>query len=251
MWIGSIHSKPTTMSTHTFKRLRSAKRLMGLLSVRTPIATKRCLSRLQVDANPHSDSLKPVYFSCGRTPGTQGLYLAYPAVDVAFFLNLTDDKANNPTVPYLHELRDSLAAYDHWMWTHRNDSQCCSLQPTGSTSLNSSCCPPTSSTGSGPWLWSVGICDTGEDGSDKFADNAQGPIQSMDMMAYSVSIRRSLARIARLLGDAAAEVEYEEKADSVAATLKSAPRAEPVLGLLGLQCAATCLPAVLCGRFRC
>ena len=186
----------------------------------------------RVDANPSGHALKPVYFCGGDTPGIQGLcvleefnrsivsssrsemnvwlpamrdrYLAYPAVDVGFFLNLSDSTQTDPTVAerYLRELRLGLAAYDQWMWTSRNDSQCCSLH---STAINASCCPSTSSVGSGNWLWSSGVVDTGEDGSDKFALNAKGPIQSMDMLGYSISTRRSLARIAALLGDTAEE----------------------------------------------
>ena len=158
----------------------------------------------RVDANPSGESLKPVYFCGGDTPGIQGLYLAYPSVDVAFFLNLSDSTQSDPTIAtrYLHELRDGLAAYDRWMWTKRNDSRCCSLH---STAINESCCPRTPSPGSGRWLWSSGVVDTGEDGSDKFALNAKGPIQSMDMLGYSISARRSLARIAGLLGDKNAE----------------------------------------------
>lgn len=158
----------------------------------------------RVDANPSGESLKPVYFCGGDTPGIQGLYLAYPSVDVAFFLNLSYSTQSDSTVAmqYLHELRDGLAAYDRWMWTNRNDSQCCSLH---STAINASCCPSTPSPGSGDWLWSSGVVDTGEDGSDKFALNAKGAIQSMDMLGYSISARRSLARIARLLGDTEAE----------------------------------------------
>ena len=133
-------------------------------------------------ANPKGLRLKPVYFNYG--PGIQGLYLAYPSVDVAFFLNLTNDQsASNPTVPYLHELRDALINYDRWMWSYRNDSACCMHSP----ALNASCCPPSSSPGSGQFLWSVGVTDTGEDASDKFSANAKGPIQSMDMMGYSIS----------------------------------------------------------------
>ena len=44
----------------------------------------------RVDANPNGQALKPIYFSGGSgRPGIQGLYFASPAVDVAFFLNLT------------------------------------------------------------------------------------------------------------------------------------------------------------------
>lgn len=178
----------------------------------------------RVDANPAGQSVKPVYFNGG--PGIQGLYLAYPAVDVAFFLNLTSDGSTvtNPTESYLRELEVALINYDRWMWTHRNDSTCCSLhgapgpEPTGAWKLNASCCPPTPSPGSGEFLWSTGDTDTGEDGTDKYSSN-KVPIQSMDMLGYSISTRRSLARIASLLGDAAAEAEWTAKAAVVTRTL--------------------------------
>lgn len=146
----------------------------------------------RIDANPSGHSLHPVYFTCDPhcsgnmgSVGIQGLYLAYPAVDVAFYLNLSvgDGVAvsNDATVAYLHEVREALANYDTWMWTQRNDSQCCSLVSAG---INASCCPSVPSPGSGAFLWSSGTVDTGEDASDKYADN-RGPIQSMDMLGYS------------------------------------------------------------------
>ena len=78
-----------------------------------------------------------------------------------------------------------------------------------------------SNDGSGEFLWSTGDTDTGEDGTDKFSANSKGPIQSMDMLGYSVSTRRSLARIASLLGDAAGKADWETKAAAVAATLEA------------------------------
>ena len=108
-------------------------------------------------------------------------YLAYPSVDVAWFLNLSSDESSNPTAPYLRELQVALTNYDQWMWMKRNDSTCCALHgvagekqmrncvlktrncvlntmnfaganPTGAWILNATCCPPTSSPGSGTSL---------------------------------------------------------------------------------------------------
>jgi hypothetical protein len=141
------------------------------------------------------------------------LYFASPAVDVAFFLNLT---GGTDCAAYLDELRSSLEAYDGWLWSSRNDSACCGLDSTG---ISPHCCPAVPSPSAQGLLWSTGVGDTGEDGSDKFSNNTT-PIQSMDMMGYSHDTRRALARIAGFRGDAAGVTRWTAAAAEVAATLK-------------------------------
>ena len=71
-------------------------------------------------------------------------------------------------------------------------------------------------------LWSVGVCDTGEDGSDKFVD-ATTPVQSMDMMGYSHDARRALAHIAALQGDADAAARWTAAAATVCRAVLPVP----------------------------
>ena len=150
----------------------------------------------------------------------QGLYMASPAVDMAWFMSCQPDCGNlaaasaAPARAYLAELASSLARYDAYLWATRNDSSCGGLR---SGAINHSSCPAVPSDESPGnrrgLLWSVGSGlgfgqhgsdgDSGEDGTDKYINNT-GPIQKMDMMGYSYDLRRSLARIATLLGNATA-----------------------------------------------
>jgi hypothetical protein len=101
---------------------------------------------------------------------------------------------------FLVELAGSLAAYDGYLWSTRNDSSCAGLL---SGAINLSSCPASPSAGSPGnsrgLLWSTGSGigfgkhgsdgDSGEDGTDKYINNT-GPIQKMDMMGYSYDLRR-------------------------------------------------------------
>ena len=101
---------------------------------------------------------------------------------------------------FLAELVGSLAAYDGYLWSTRNDSSCAGLL---SGAINLSSCPASPSAGSPGnsrgLLWSTGSGigfgkhgsdgDSGEDGTDKYINNT-GPIQKMDMMGYSYDLRR-------------------------------------------------------------
>jgi hypothetical protein len=147
----------------------------------------------------------------------QGLYMASPAVDVAWFMSCQPDCGNlsassaTQARAYLVEVAGSLARYDAYLWATRNDSSCAGLR---SGAINLTSCPPMPSDdspgNSRGLLWSVGSGlgfgqhgsdgDSGEDGTDKYINNT-GPIQKMDMMGYSFDLRRSLARIAALLGN--------------------------------------------------
>ena len=158
----------------------------------------------------------------------QGLYMASPAVDMAWFMSCQPDCGNlaaasaGPARAYLAELGSSLARYDAYLWATRNDSSCGGLR---SGAINHSSCPAVPSDDSPGnrrgLLWSVGSGlgfgqhgsdgDSGEDGTDKYINNT-GPIQKMDMMGYSYDLRRSLARIAALLGNATAASHWSSSA---------------------------------------
>lgn len=183
-----------------------------------------------------ADGRFPHRVDCPRDPGPslqpawkaggyiQGLYMAAPAVDVAWFMNLT---AGNQAVAYLRELSSALEAYDTYLWATRNDSSCAGLR---SAAVDPTSCPQSPSSNSSGnnrgMLWSIGsgfgygrhgdAGDTGEDGTDKYINNT-GPIQSMDMMGYSYNMRASLARIATLLGDGESAKRWDAAAGHVAA----------------------------------
>ena len=142
-------------------------------------------------------------------PLLQGFYMASPMVDLSWYLNLSRPELARR---YLGEVSTALTAFDAYLWNTRNDSTCFGLI---NGSINASSCPPVPSTNNRRGLlWSLGAGDAGEDGSAKYRNNTL-PIQSMDMMAYSHDNRRSLARIARLLGNRSAERHWAEAAETV------------------------------------
>jgi hypothetical protein len=163
--------------------------------------------------------------------GLQGLYMASPAVDVAWYMRLAHD---NQATAYLTELKQSLELYDSYLWTNRNDSTCFALHNGTQVAHN---CPSNPSAGAANrrhLLWSVGIADSGEDGSVKFCrkqtstNNLQtlawtdcdGPFLTMDMAGYSFDLRRSIARINLLQGNTSAHQQWTAAAASVAAAAK-------------------------------
>jgi hypothetical protein len=112
---------------------------------------------------------------------------------------------------YLRKLYDSLEAFDAYLWKYRDSD--------GDGCLE---------------IWCP--LDTGEDYSNRFAGAGEArwswpgetppqndpvfPIESMDVMGYSHDARRTLARIARLLGEGT-EGEWEEKAALVRRKIRS------------------------------
>ena len=128
----------------------------------------------------------------------QGLYMASPAVDVAWFMAQQQQPANGDdhdqdmylakhvlqqaqVSDYLTELKASLIKYDDYLWATRNDSACAGLV---SGAINLTSCPRTPSNGPGNQrglLWSIGsgagfgkkggAGDSGEDGTDKYVNN--------------------------------------------------------------------------------
>ena len=132
----------------------------------------------------------------------QGFYMATPAVDVAFLMNLTvgqtdtllaqgQQQAN--TAAYLTELQSVLEKFDGWLWSARNSSH--------------------------GVLWLQDTADTGEDGSDRL-QGYTAPFESMDMMGYSHDAQRALARIAAIQRDDAAVRRWKARAAATAASLK-------------------------------
>ena len=137
-------------------------------------------------------------------------------------------------------------------WSTRNDSACFALHSGVEKADN---CPATPSPGAANargLLWSNGTGDTGEDGTTKFCrtltkgkwtdcdgvttqrsldlifvrmifEGSCGQvILSMDMAGYSVDMRRTIARISGMQGDAAAESKWLALAEKVAAAAKAA-----------------------------
>ena len=71
----------------------------------------------------------------------QGLYMASPAVDVAWWLSLAARSAGVPPItPHLLQLRSALERYDDWLWTNRNSSACCGLYSPTTGPTASTCC---------------------------------------------------------------------------------------------------------------
>jgi hypothetical protein len=162
--------------------------------------------------------------------------MASPSADVAWYMTL---EAGNKADAYLSELKTSLEKYDAFLWDTRNDSTCFGLH-SGSIKVKGNC-PPAPSAGAvnqHKLLFTVGIGDSGEDGSVKFCrnlaatidpttkrrgwTNCSGPFLSMDMAGYSVDLRRTIARISALQGDTAAEKQWSAAAAEIKAAAKTA-----------------------------
>lgn len=130
----------------------------------------------------------------------QGFCFPHPALNMYYWAGLDDD--------YLLKLRDCLTRFDEYIWKNRDSN--------GDGCLESWC-----------------ITDTGEDGAERYgdapfwwteetppADAAVVPIQSMDFMAFSISARKTLADISRLLKNGEESL-WREKAKAVQDKLKS------------------------------
>jgi hypothetical protein len=115
-----------------------------------------------------------------------------------YYWNKKQDQA------YLRKLYQSLEAWDNYLWQYRDSD--------GDGCLESWC------------VW-----DTGEDNSNRFAGtslNARGwpgeepprdavfPVESMDMMSYSYDARKTLARIAALIGNGQEKL-WDDRAKAV------------------------------------
>jgi Neutral trehalase len=130
----------------------------------------------------------------------QGFCFPFPALNMYYWANL--DKA------YLEQLRTCLIRFDEYMWKTRDSN-------------NDGCLEA--------WC----ITDTGEDGAVRYGDApfwwtedtppqdaAVVPIQSMDFMAFSISARKTLAKVSELLGTGEKSL-WQEKAKAVQDKLKS------------------------------
>ena len=129
----------------------------------------------------------------------QGQYFSQPAVDVAFFLNLSSTPtAKFDTIAYLKELHVVLERFDGWMWRARSGQK------------------PYSDV-----LWVPGSSDWGGDGFDGY-NGYTAPFFSQDMMSYAHSNAAALRRTSLLLGNASGVQYWSAKMETVAATLKRA-----------------------------
>ena len=127
----------------------------------------------------------------------QGQYFSNPALDVAFFLNLSSvPAARADALAYVEELRTVMEKFDGWMWLARSAN--------GNVS---------------DVLWTPGSSDWGGDGYDGYV-GYQAPFLSMDMMAYAYSNADALRRASQLLRNSSGVAHWEAKMRSVAASLK-------------------------------
>eukprot|EP01050_Picozoa_sp_SAG11_P015239 SAG11_NODE_1954_length_4006_cov_1.667093_1_plen_862_part_00 len=184
--------------------------------------------------------------SGGGGGGIQGLFFASPAVDMAWYL----EQGGNATAvaAFNLELASVLEAYDGWLWTARNTTAMCRPASFGCVGgagrpprvgygrggTNATACCRGDAAGTPPrgLLWSSGVIDSGEDSSTRFCKVANHtgyapcvssyafPIQSADVTSYSYDCRSSLARLARMRGDAQAAAAWAGRAASLAANLK-------------------------------
>ena len=160
--------------------------------------------------------------------------MASPAVDVGWFLQLA---GGNAAGAYLTEVKAALEANDRYLWSTRNDSACFGLH-NGTMKTEGNCPPTPTATAANQHglLWAEGVADSGEDGSTKFCrtqvvdpttrdktwTNCTGVFLSMDVTAYSVDLRRSIARICTAQGDTAAANTWAAAAADLAGKMKAA-----------------------------
>jgi hypothetical protein len=203
-------------------------------SVRVALNNQLVFVRSQrVDGRlPHRvDPCKGEVSSCTHLqPGwgldIQGLYMATPAVDVAFYMKL---QKGNKAAEYLQELYTSLSKEDNYLWTTRNDSTCVGLRSNEIVAHNCPSKPSSGSANTRGLLWSNGTGDTGEDHTTKFCrkeingkwTQCESTVLSMDMAGYSHDLRRALARICAFLGNATCERTWKAKATKIAASVKA------------------------------
>eukprot|EP00041_Stephanoeca_diplocostata_P000624 m.15751 g.15751 ORF g.15751 m.15751 type:complete len:725 (+) comp10816_c0_seq1:109-2283(+) len=144
--------------------------------------------------NANTTQLCAVY-CIGKESLLQGDYFSTTAVDVAWFLNISDPETANT---YITELQDVLARFDDWMWKNRR-----STLP-GYTEVLT--CPSSA--------------DWGGDGYDGYA-GYQAPFVSMDMMGYAHSNALALARMARLLGNTTGASHWEARSRAIQQALRA------------------------------
>jgi hypothetical protein len=126
----------------------------------------------------------------------QGDYFSSTSVDVAFFLNISDESTAKA---YVTELHTVLERFDGWMWSARRSKL----------------------KGFGDVLWTPSSSDWGGDGYDGY-NGLPAPFLSMDMMAYASSNALALARTSRILGNASGAAHWTAKQATVADSLKRA-----------------------------
>lgn len=126
----------------------------------------------------------------------QGDYFSSTSVDVAFFLNISDESTAKA---YVTELHGVLERFDDWMWRSRRSSL-----------------PNMSDV-----LWTPSSSDWGGDGYDGYR-GLPAPFLSMDMMAYASSNALALVRTSLILGNASGAAHWTARQASVAASLKRA-----------------------------
>lgn len=149
--------------------------------------------------HPHNDGFTPTYSHF------QGDFFSPSAIRMAYYIEKDKD--------YLSLLRDTLIAFDEYLWRYRDSD--------GDGCLESWC-----------------VYDTGDDNSSRFIpggvnlrngawvlstppkENGNMPYESAEMMAYSYSQRMALAEISDLLGNGEGD-EWREKAKTVKDKIES------------------------------
>ena len=169
-----------------------------LIFIRTQRADGRLPGVISRVGSTGSGIINPSFSYPGRSNLSmlQGFYMASPAVDVAFLMNISNSDTSLVTA-YLDELRPALERFVSWIWSERNSSS--------------------------GMLWLNTTADTGEDGSDKYtpipSNNITPPFESMDMQGYAFDAERALARIARLQGNTSAVEAWTARMETTAAAL--------------------------------
>eukprot|EP01052_Picozoa_sp_SAG31_P013090 SAG31_NODE_780_length_12148_cov_7.369295_3_plen_918_part_00 len=144
-------------------------------------------------ATAENPMLTAVY-CIGKTSLLQGDYFSSTSVDVAFFLNISD---NATATEYTEELHGVLERFDDWMWTHRRSSR----------------------PGAADVLWCPSAADWGGDGYDGYNGHPK-PFISMDMMGYAHSNALALSRTSSLLGNASGVMHWNARAAKIADSLE-------------------------------
>ena len=156
--------------------------------------TQRADGRLPGSITVIDDKIRPEFNKF------QGFCFPHPALNMYYWAGLDRE--------YLLKLRDCLIRFDQYMWNTRDSN--------GDGCLESWC-----------------LTDTGEDGAVRYGDApfwwteetpptdaAVVPIQSMDFMAFSISARKTVAEIARILKTGEEDL-WQKKARAVQDKLKS------------------------------
>ena len=144
-------------------------------------------------ATVENPMLNAVY-CIGHESLLQGDYFSSTSVDIAFFLNISDEETANT---YTSELHSVLERFDNWMWTNRRSSL----------------------PGKNDILWCPSAADWGGDGYDGYNGHPK-PILSMDMMAYAHSNALALSRTSAMLGNTSGAAYWTQRAQQIASSLQ-------------------------------